>query len=484
MNMINSWLAWPEFLAAASVMVLLVLLAVGRFTWRTQPAERSSEPAINAGIDAREQSNLALFRHKRSEWQAQLEEGLIAADEYESLVLEGQHQVILELESGAPSPNKNTVDSGAGARQAGTRRGQQWVLLLVSLLVPVIALTLYMPGGFSLGAADQRAVLLQLENVQQAGDVQGRQREVMRLASVLDTQTRSLAPDPQLLSLHADVLAGLNQWDNAAQVYQRLIAIAPDNASIMAQLAETYYLQAQSLGQRSEQSFINEASQWLDRALEIDPAEPRALGLAGIRAYQAQQWKKAIGYWTQAAQVYGQGSNERTMIESGLRAARLQLRETEGAAGGEMAQALRQSNSEEPKSEEPKSGTGISAFVKLTISLAAEHVRSTDAASTPVFIYARPVDGTRMPLAAKRVTLADLPVTLLLTDQDMMAGRSIAQAEQVIVGARLARSGQPFAQQGDVDSPQVVVDVMRGESVESSSLDVQSTSLVIDTLRG
>jgi cytochrome c-type biogenesis protein CcmH len=482
--MINSWLAWPEFLAAASVMVLLVLLAVGRFTWRTQPAERSSEPAINAGIDAREQSNLALFRHKRSEWQAQLEEGLIAADEYESLVLEGQHQVILELESGAPSPNKNTVDSGAGARQAGTRRGQQWVLLLVSLLVPVIALTLYMPGGFSLGAADQRAVLLQLENVQQAGDVQGRQREVMRLASVLDTQTRSLAPDPQLLSLHADVLAGLNQWDNAAQVYQRLIAIAPDNASIMAQLAETYYLQAQSLGQRSEQSFINEASQWLDRALEIDPAEPRALGLAGIRAYQAQQWKKAIGYWTQAAQVYGQGSNERTMIESGLRAARLQLRETEGAAGGEMAQALRQSNSEEPKSEEPKSGTGISAFVKLTISLAAEHVRSTDAASTPVFIYARPVDGTRMPLAAKRVTLADLPVTLLLTDQDMMAGRSIAQAEQVIVGARLARSGQPFAQQGDVDSPQVVVDVMRGESVESSSLDVQSTSLVIDTLRG
>ena len=212
--------------------------------------------------------------------------------------------------------------------------------------------------------------------------------------------------------------------------------------------------------------------------MEIDPAEPRALGLAGIRAYQAQQWQKAIGYWTQAAQVYGQGSNERTMIENGLRAARLQLRETEGAAGGEMAQALRQSHS-----EEPKSGAGISAFVKLTISLGAEHVRSTDAASTPVFIYARPVDGTRMPLAAKRVTLADLPVTLLLTDQDMMAGRSIAQAEQVIVGARLARSGQPFAQQGDVDSPQVVVDVMRGESVESGSLDVQTTSLVIDTLR-
>ena len=138
------------------------------------------------------------------------------------------------------------------------------------------------------------------------------------------------------------MLAGLNQWDNAAQVYQRLIAIAPDNASIMAQLAETYYLQAQSLGQRSEQSFINEASQWLDRALEIDPAEPRALGLAGIRAYQAQQWQKAIGYWTQAAQVYGQGSNERTMIENGLRAARLQLRETEGAAGGEMASFLRE----------------------------------------------------------------------------------------------------------------------------------------------
>ena len=478
MNMINSWLAWPEFVAAASLMVLLVLLAVGRFTWRGQPAERSPDPAINASIDAREQGNLALFRHKRSEWQAQLEEGLIAADEYESLVLEGQHQVILELESDAPLPNKNTVDRGGASHQAGTRRVQQGVLLLVSLLVPVIALTLYMPGGFSLGAADQRAVLLQLENVQQAGDVQGRQREVMRLASVLDAQTRSLAPDPQLLSLHADVLGGLNQWDKAAQAYLRLLAAAPDNASIMAQLAETYYLQAQSLGQRSEQSLFNEASQWLDRALDIDPAEPRALGLAGIRAYQAQQWQKAIGYWTQVAQVYGQGSNERTMIENGLRAARLQLVEAQGATGGEMAQALRQSNS-----GESKSGIEISAFVKLTISLAAEHVRSTDAPSTPVFIYARPADGTRMPLAAQRVTLADLPVTLLLTDQDMMAGRSIAQAKQVIVGARLARSGQPFAQQGDVDSPQVVVDVMRVETVESGSLDVPATSLVINTLR-
>lgn len=478
MNMINSWLAWPELLAAASLMVLLVLLAVGRFTWRTVSAESSLEPVINASIDAREQSNLALFRHKRSEWQAQLEEGLIAADEYESLVLEGQQQVISELESAAAIPNKTAVDSGVAAGRAGARRVQQWVLLLVSLLVPVVALILYMPGGFSLGSADQRAVLLQLEKVRQAGDVQGRQREVMRLASVLDAQTSSLAPDPQLLSLHADVLAGLNQWNEAAQVYLRLLTIAPDSASIMAQLAETYYLQAQALGQRADQSFITEASQWLDRALSIDPAEPRALGLAGIRAYQAQQWQKAIGYWTQASQVYGQGSNERTMIENGLRAARLQLVEAEGATGGEMAQAPRQSNA-----EESRSGIAISAFVQLTISLAAEHVRSTDAPSTPVFIYARPADGTRMPLAAKRVTLADLPVTLQLTDQDMMAGRSIAQAEQVVVGARLARSGQPFAQQGDVDSPQVLVDVIRGEPVEQASVDVQATSLVINTLR-
>ena len=478
MNMINSWLAWPELLAAASLMFLLVLLAVGRFTWRTVSAESSSEPLINASIDAREQSNLALFHHKRSEWRAQLEEGLIAADEYESLVLEGQQQVISELESAAAIPNKTAVDSGVAAGRAGARRVQQCVLLLVSLLVPVVALTLYMPGGFSLGSADQRAVLLQLEKVRQAGDVQGRQREVMRLASVLDAQTSSLAPDPQLLSLHADVLAGLNQWNEAAQVYLRLLSIAPDSPSIMAQLAETYYLQAQALGQRADQSFITEASQWLDRALNIDPAEPRALGLAGIRAYQAQQWQKAIGYWTQASQAYGQGSNERTMIENGLRAARLQLVEAEGATDGEMAQALRQSNA-----EGSRSGIAISAFVQLTISLAAEHVRSTDAPSTPVFIYARPADGTRMPLAAKRVTLADLPVTLQLTDQDMMAGRSIAQAEQVVVGARLARSGQPFAQQGDVDSPQVLVDVIRGEPVEQGSVDVQATSLVINTLR-
>ena len=55
-----------------------------------------------------------------------------------------------------------------------------------------------------------------------------------------------------------------------------------------------------------------------------------------------------------------------------------------------------------------------------------------------------------MPLAVKRFTLAELPVSVTLSDADaMMPAMKLSGFEQVVVGARVSHSGNPVSQSGD-----------------------------------
>ncbi len=69
---------------------------------------------------------------------------------------------------------------------------------------------------------------------------------------------------------------------------------------------------------------------------------------------------------------------------------------------------------------------------------------------TTVFVLARNPDGPPMPLAAQRLTLADLPQLVTLNDsQAMVPGMNLSSAVKVTVTARISPSGEPIAQSGD-----------------------------------
>ena len=81
-----------------------------------------------------------------------------------------------------------------------------------------------------------------------------------------------------------------------------------------------------------------------------------------------------------------------------------------------------------------------------------------------------------MPLAAQRLTLGALPVTIVLDDSmAMVEGMNLSAFEQLQVFARLSKTGSAIAQSGDYIGQQ---NIDRGAAAESRS----ALSIVIDKL--
>lgn len=85
------------------------------------------------------------------------------------------------------------------------------------------------------------------------------------------------------------------------------------------------------------------------------------------------------------------------------------------------------------------------AFVYVDVSLAPE---ISAPAETTVFVVAREPSG--LPVAVQKLTVADLPTTVRLSDaQSMFQTNRLSQHQTVCVVARVAASGQAIAQAGD-----------------------------------
>lgn len=459
-----------EFWLAVALMSALVLIAGWWFLRSNRLAVKSyaAQRAINShklDLTQREAENLALYQQRVAELDLSFKQGEIDQDSHTDLTTEARLQLAVDIEQATQIDNTASKMTSEGPLVTVSAQGQAAIYIAIAL-IPLLALILYLPQGFSVGGSLDYQVAQQLQELETISDQRERNEQLLQLSSLLEKKVPNNSRREDLLRLRADLYSAVNQHERAAEVYTALLKRNQEDAGLTAYLAQSIYLK-EIAGQQNQNdqaaTFSPTVQALLAKALTLDPQQYLALSLSGMQAFSQADYHLAIKHWRAALAVYGANSPQSASLTGGIQAAEARLgTQTVKAGSGTSAAAVNPISTE--------------ANIRLKISIDKGLLSTEDNPDTPVFVFARAVNGPRMPLAAKRLRLADLPIELLITENDKMSVQSITGHTQLIVGARLARSGQPIAASGDLQSSELIVEV--AASPDAAAL----TELYINTL--
>lgn len=397
---------------------------------------------VGAAVDAR-RANLLVLREQLAVLEADHAAGAIDAGQYQ--------QTRADIE-------RRALDEEQAAEQAVTApRRATATAVVMGLVIPVFAVLLYAALG------QPQAVEPPVAAAQQ-GEPTLPQIEAMvaRLAQRLENQTTPQQGDLQGWTMLANSYAVLNRFPEASKAFARARALAPDDAQLLADHADV-------LAMLQNQSVEGEPGRLVMRALQIDPRNLKALTMAGSWAFERRDYAGAINYWTQAQPMAPPGSDFAAGLANSLQQARAAAAQSGQLAAAESpttdkAQHQGAGSIEANKKPVPAGNAStahVSGEVQVTPVLA-KRIRPGDT----LFVFARAVDGPRMPLAIIRQSASGLPLTFTLDDSSAMAPQfRISGFKQVIVGARISPSGDAAPRSGDLMGQIGPVDVGAGKLV-------------------
>ena len=329
--------------------------------------------------------NVALYQERVAELAAQQAAGVLD----EAQMAKGRDEAARELladTEGAEAPRQGHLGKA--------------LPLLAALLVPLLALGLYL----HFGAADK------VELTQEFAEAPKSMEEMTsRLERVVQAQPDSAEA---VYFLGRAYMAEQRPAD-AARTFERAVALAGRQPELLGQWAQALYFAA-------DKKWSPQLQALTDEALKADPNEVTSLGLRGIAAFEGERYQEAIDYWKRLLAQLPEGGASRAALQGGIDRAAERL-------GGSPGQAA----------------APVAARLKVRVELAAA-LKDKVKADDTVFIFARASNGPPMPLAAKRVTVAQLPIEVELSDADaMMPQMKLSDFAEVQLVARVSRAGQP-----------------------------------------
>ena len=371
-----------DFWLAAGLLLLIALSFLLIPVVRGRRAQREED---------RTSLNVALYQERVAELQVQREEGVLTAEQLQAGRAEAARELLADTEGVAPS---RTSSLGKA------------VPVLAAILVPVLGLGLYV----HFGASDTVELTREFSTPPQS------------LEEMITRLERAAAAQPDSAEswyFLGRAYMAQNRPADAAKVFERAVALAGRQPELLGQWAQAQYF-------ADHKKWSDKTQALTDEALKADPKEVTSLGLLGIAAFEGKRYQEAITYWDRLLKQLPEGDPSREALQGGIERAREQL-----LASGAKVEAV----------PATKAQTSINVSVDL-----ADAVKASVLPGDSVFIFARAMSGPAAPLAVKRVTVADLPITVELGDADaMMPQLKLSNFPEVQLVARISRAGQPTA---------------------------------------
>jgi cytochrome c-type biogenesis protein CcmH len=370
-----------EFWLAAG---LLLLIALGFLLIPVLRERRAQQEEDRTAL------NVALYEERLAELQVQQAEGVLSRAQLDSGQAEAARELLADTDGTQPKVNKR-LGKAAPA--------------VIALLVPVLAMAMYL----HFGASDKVELTREL-----AKPPTSVEEMTQRLERVVAAQPDSA----QGLFFLGRAYMSQNRPADAARIFERTAAVAGREPQLLGQWAQALYFAAGKQWSPQIQALT-------DEALQADPKEVTSLGLLGISAFEGKRYQDAIDYWQRLLVQLPAEDGSRAPLQGGIDQAKARLL----ASGGQVA----------PEAGKAANTVGIKVRVDL-----GEALKTKVQAGDTVFIFARATNGPPIPLAVKRLTVADLPVTVELADADAMRpDLKLSSYPEVQLMARVSRAGQP-----------------------------------------
>jgi cytochrome c-type biogenesis protein CcmH len=334
-----------------------------------------------------------------------------------------------------PSPSPRLTD-GAGPVAAPPRPSKA---LLGTLTAFVLVLAAIGYAWYGTPAALRGQVPLAAQDGPPGHDAQ--REQIAAMVGKLEERLKSEPDDAEGWSMLGRTYSVLGRYPEAVEVFKRVVALRAGDAPALAQaLADQADATAMAAGRR----LAGEPEQLIERALQADPKNLKALALAGTIAFDKQDFARAARLWQDAVAAAEPDSELARNLLGGIAEAQARAGLPAEAASGAAPAA--------------PAAARVSGRVTLAASL-----QGRAAPEDTLYVFARAagsVAGPRPPLAILRKQVKDLPLTFTLDDSLAMSpAMRLSSAKQVIVGARISKSGNPIAQPGDLQGLSPPVDV-------------------------
>lgn len=383
------------------------------------------------GKAARRDVNIAVYRDQMKELESDRANGLVSEEQFQVAKVELEAR----LADDALAPDAGPEPG----RESSPRLGYA-----LGAILPIAAFGLYFILGNPTSLIEIASAPTRTEPALEAGMAE---HDMARMLKQVEEKVVANPEDGQSWAILARSYSALGRWPEAWKAYQFAIELLPETASLLSG-------QAEALAIINGRVLKGQPMVLVKRALELDPEDVKALELAGYNALQESNHAEAVVYLQRLLKLLPPDTPYAANVQGAmLEAQRL-------ASGGAPASPPQQS----PSAAAPASDQVIRGSLEITPELKAR-IGKDDI----IFLFARPLQGGP-PVAAVRGPAIQLPMDFELSDRlAMNPGNLLSMHKEVVLVARVSKSGGPMAQPGDLEG-----------SVNGVKLGASGVTLVID----
>jgi cytochrome c-type biogenesis protein CcmH len=398
------------FLLLAAVLIVAALLFI------VPPLLARNE----RGNLARNRVNAAVYRDQLRELEADVAAGTLSSEHYENARRELEARLLEDVSTTEDAPMRPKKSRAAA--------------VAASVAVPVLAAVVYLLVGAPQALSPET---MAAQEDAHALD----QQQLVAMIEKLAQRMQENPDDPEGWVMLARSYTVIERYEDAVKAYKEAASRVPDNAQLLADYAD-------ALGMARGRRLQGEPEKLIARALAIDPDNIKARALAGTVAFDKADYAGAVAHWEHILKVAGADSKLAERVRASVQEAKQLLAQQGGkpAPVPTAPEAVAAAPVPKPAAQGSAApGASVSGVVQL-----APELKTKVSPGDTLFVFARPAEGPRMPIAILRAQAKDLPLEFTLDDRAAMtAGSKLSDQKLVVVGARISKSGSATPQPGD-----------------------------------